>query len=66
MLALRRVISWNAGAILLALFIAHLFFPAQEHRLRFAFLYLGLALGIMAMDWLRLRMLFGEGPPDPD
>ena len=66
MLVVKRVISWNAGAILLALVIAHLFFPAQEHRLRFAFLYFGLALGIMAMDWLRLRMFFREDPPDPD
>ncbi len=65
MLVVKRVISWSAGAILLALFIAHLLFPAQEHRLRFAFVYFGLALGIMATDWLRLRLPFREEPPDP-
>ena len=65
MLVVRRVISWNAGAILLALFIAHLFFPAQELRLKFAFVYFGLALGVMAMDWLRLKLLFRQKPTDP-
>ena len=65
-LVVGRVISWKAGAILLALFIAHLFFPDQEHRLMFAYLHFGLALVVMAMDWFRLRRLFREGPPDPD
>ena len=64
-LVLKRVISWNAGAILLALFIAHLFFPAQEHRLMFTFVYFGLALGIVATHWLRLRLPFRKEPPDP-
>ena len=58
----RRVISWNASAILLVLFIAHLLFPDQEARLRFSFVYFGIALGIIAMDWLRIRLLFREEP----
>ena len=63
-LVARRVISWNAGAILLLLFVAHLFFPDQEDRLRFSFLYFGIALGIIAMDWLRVKLLFREDPRD--
>ena len=63
-LVARRVISWNAGAILLLLFVAHLFFPDQEHRLRFSFLYFGIALGIIAIDWFRVRLLFREDPRD--
>ena len=60
----RRVISWNAGAILLVLFIAHLLFTDQEARLRFSFVYFGIALGIIAMDWLRIRLLFREETHD--
>ena len=58
----RRMISWNAGAILLVLFVAHLLFPDQEARLRFSFVYFGIALGIIAMDWLRIRLLFRDEP----
>ena len=58
----RRAISWNAGAILLVLFIAHLLFPDQEARLCFSFVYFGFALGVIAMDWLRVKLLFREEP----
>ena len=62
MLIAKRVISWSAGAILLLLFAAHLFFPESDDRLRFAFLYFGLALGLVAIDWQRVKSLFREEP----
>ena len=62
MLIAKRVISWNAGAVLLVLFAAHLFFPESDDRLRFAFLYFGLALGLVAIDWRRVKSLFREEP----
>ena len=65
-LVARRVISWNAGAILLLLFVAHLLFPDQEDRLRFSFIYFGIALGVIAMDWVRVKLLFREEPQDAE
>ena len=62
MLVAKRVISWNAGAILLALFLAHLFFSMSDERLMFTFLYFGVALGLAAMDWRRVKFLFREEP----
>ena len=62
MLIAKRVISWNAGAILFLLFAAHLFFPESDDRLRFTFLYFGLALGLVAVDWRRVKSLFREEP----
>ncbi len=62
MLIAKRVISWHAGALLLALFAAHLFFAEPEARLRFSFVYFGIALGLAAMDWRRVKLLFREGP----
>ena len=62
MLIAKRVISWNAGAILLVLFAVHLFFPESDDRLRFSFLYFGLALGLVAVDWQRVKSLFREEP----
>lgn len=62
MLVAKRVISWNAGAILLALFLAHLFFSMSDERLMFTFLYFGVALGLAAMDWRRVKFLFHEEP----
>ena len=64
MLVAKRVISWNAGLLLLALFAAHLFFPDPEARLRFAFVYFGIALGLAAMDWRRVKLLFRQDPHD--
>ena len=62
MLIAKRVLSWNAGAILLVLFAAHLFFTDSDDRLRFSFLYFGLALGLVAIDWQRVKSLFREEP----
>ena len=65
MLIAKRVISWNAGALLLALFAAHLFFADPEARLRFSFIYFGIGLGLAAMDWRRMKLLFREEPREP-
>ena len=65
-LVARRVISWNAGAILLLLFVAHLLFTDTEDRLRFSFLYFGIALGVIAMDWARVKLLFHVEPRDAE
>ena len=64
MLVAKRVISWNAGVLLLLLFAAHLFFTDPEARMRFSFLYFGIALGLAAMDWRRVKLLFREDPDD--
>ena len=64
MLVAKRVISWNAGVLLLVLFAAHLFFPDPEDRLRFSFVYFGIALGLAAMDWRRVALLFREEPQE--
>lgn len=56
----RRVISWKAGAVLLVLFLVHLVFPGTNERLYFAFLYFGLALGLIAFDYRRVKYLFGD------
>ena len=66
MLVVKRVISWNAGALLLVLFAAHLFFTDPEARLRFSFVYFGIALGLAAMDWSRVRLLFREETQESD
>ena len=62
MLVAKRVISWNAGVLLLGLFGVHLFFTDPEARLRFSFIYFGIALGLAAMDWRRVKLLFREEP----
>ena len=64
MLVAKRVISWNAGVLLLVLFAAHLFFTDPEARLRFSFVYFGIALGLAAMDWRRVALLFREEPQE--
>ena len=62
MLIAKRVLSWNAGVILLVLFALHLAFPDLDARLRFSLLYFGLALGLVAIDWQRVKSLFREEP----
>ena len=62
LLIAKRVISWKSGAVLLVLFIAHLLFPNEDARLIFAFIYLGLAVVLVAMDWRRVKFLYGEEP----
>lgn len=52
-----RLISWKVGAFLLALFLAHLFFPGQEERLVFAYAYFGMAVVLVVIQRDRLREL---------
>ena len=54
-----RLISWRAGLVLLGLFIAHLFFVDTGQRLIFAYIYLGLAAGLLVLNRRRFRSLFG-------
>jgi len=43
LLVLPRIIGWKAGSILLVLFIAHLPFTDESHRLLFTYAYLAIA-----------------------
>ncbi len=61
LLIARRVVDWRAGAALLALFVAHLFFPKAEHRLWVAGVYFALAALLVVRDWRRVKFLFREG-----
>ena len=64
LLIAKRVINWNIGAILLVLFIAHLPFLEPSQRLLFAFVYFGIALGVVAVDWRSVKFLFREDPQE--
>lgn len=52
-----RMVSWKGGALLLGLFIAHLFFTEGSERLIFAYIYLGLAVLLMVVSPRRLKHL---------
>ena len=56
-----RLISWKAGLILLALFISHLFFTDKDERLIFAYIFFGLAVGLVLLNPRRLRQALGLG-----
>ena len=56
-----RLISWRAGVVLLTLFIAHLFFPNPAHRMIFVYIFFGLSIVLVAMNWRRLKHIFGSG-----
>ena len=65
-----RLISWKAGLVILVLFVAHLFFTDQDTfftdqdtRTIFAYIFLGLAAGLVVLDRKRVRQLVGVGPP---
>ena len=64
LLIAKRVISWWAGAILLALFIAHLPFLDPAFRLGFAGAYFALSILLVAVDWRRVKFLFREEPQE--
>ena len=63
----RRVVSWHAGVALLGLFVVHLFFVEPFERYLFAFIYFGLALGVVAL-WPRSLVYIVRPPtaPSPD
>ena len=44
------------------LFIAHLLFPNEDARRIFAFIYFAMAVVLVAMDWRRVKFLYGEEP----
>ena len=56
-----RLISWKVGAVILGLFVAHLFFVDEDERLIFAFIYLGLSAGLVILDRRRVRQALGSG-----
>lgn len=56
-----RIITWRAGAILLVLFIAHLFFPDPAIRLIFVYIFFGLSGVLVIMNWRRVLNVFGGG-----
>ena len=55
-----KSLDWRAGAVLLALFVAHLLFSGPDHRLWFACAYLGLSGALVVLNWQKLRRLFRE------
>ena len=55
-----RLISWKAGAVLLVIFIANLFFTDTTQRLIFAFIFLGMATGLVIIDRRRIRQVVGS------
>ena len=55
-----RQADWKAGALLLALFVAHLFFPGREQRFWFAIAYFAFAGLIFTLAWRRLPSLLNE------
>ena len=56
-----RLVGWKVGAALLVLFIAHLFFVDEAQRRIFAYVYLGLAGGLVILDRRRLLQAVGIG-----
>lgn len=56
-----RIISWKAGALLLLLFVAHLFFPEPEPRLYFAYGFFALSGVLVVMNWRRVKHIFDSG-----
>lgn len=56
-----RLISRKVGAVILGLFVAHLFFVDEDERLIFAFIYLGLSAGLVILDRRRVRQALGSG-----
>ena len=60
LLIARRIVDWRAGAVLLDLFVVHLFFPSAQHRLWITLAYFGLAALLVILDWRRVRSLFRE------
>ena len=49
LLIARPKVSWHASVPILGLFIVHLFFVEEHQRLIFVYIYLGLAVGLVAL-----------------
>jgi len=54
-----RLLGWKTGAILLGLFIVHLFFTDKEARLIFTYIYAALATGLLVT--YAVKVLRGRG-----
>lgn len=54
-----RLLGWRTGAVLLGLFIVHLFFTDKEARLIFAYIYAALATGLLIT--YAVKLLRGRG-----
>ena len=57
-----RLVGWRVGAVILVLFVAHLFFVDEGERRIFAYIYLALAGGLVVLDRRRLIYAIGRGP----
>ena len=64
LLIARRTVDWRAGAVLLVLFVAHLFFPGAEQRLWITGIYFALSALLVIRDWRRVKFLIREDPPE--
>ncbi|MGH2544715.1 MAG: sodium/calcium exchanger protein, partial [Ardenticatenaceae bacterium] len=53
-----RMIGWRAGAALLVLFIAHLFFTDADQRLWFTYIYLGMAVLVLVVEPRRVTQAY--------
>ena len=56
LLIARPKVSWHASVPILGLFIVHLFFVEENQRLLFVYIYLGLAVGLVALhlrQWVK-------------
>ena len=60
-----RLLSWKAGLAILVLFGAHLFFTDTDIRLIFAYIFLGMAVGLVLLDRRRVRYLVA-GPVESE
>ncbi len=58
MLIAPRVIGWKGGAMLLGLFIAHLFFTDTQERLWFTYIYLGVTVLMVLIEPRRVTYVF--------
>ncbi|MDP6403296.1 MAG: hypothetical protein QF467_07100 [SAR202 cluster bacterium] len=57
-LILPRILGWKAGALILGLFVVHMFFVDTDERRVFALIYLGAAATTAIIGWRRLRQVF--------
>ena len=64
LLIARGTVGWFPGVVLLLTFIAHMFFPHEDHRLWTAVAFFGLAGLLVIQDWRRLRSLIRPEPAD--
>ena len=56
-----RLISWRGGAVLLVIFLVHLFFREAGQRQIFAYIFFAMAVGLVVVDRGRIRGIFVSG-----